>query len=81
MNYMEFRQKLATDADFKAKFSNCETVEELIKAAAGEGYSFTADDIRNNTEVLPEELAMVAGGLSLASAFSSESSIAADIWN
>ena len=66
MNYMDFRKKLATDRDFAAKFNDCATVEALVKAAVREGYSFTAEEVRNNTEILPEELATVAGGVSIA---------------
>ena len=66
MNYIDFRKKLATDQDFAAKFNDCATVEALVKAAAREGYSFTAEEVRNNTEILPEELATVAGGVSIA---------------
>ena len=67
MNYIDFRKKLVADADFAKKFSGAKTPAELIKLAAAEGYIFTEDDIKNNTELLPEELEMSAGGAICAS--------------
>ena len=64
MNYLDFRRKLAADPEFGAKFKDCRTPEALVEAAAKEGFEFTLDDIRNNTEILPEELENVAGGVS-----------------
>ena len=80
MDYMDFRRRLVKDAAFRAKFDGCETLEALIEAAAREGYSFTAEDVRNNTELLPEEVATVAGGfhdfeLKTVSAFDMEAKI------
>ena len=69
MNYMDFRKRVAGDAAFRAKFDGCKTLEALIEAAAREGYSFTADEVRNNTELLPEELTTAAGGINAAKAF------------
>ena len=63
VHYRDFRAKLATDRDFAAKFKDCATVEALVEAAAREGYGFTAEEVRNNTEILPEELALTTGGL------------------
>ena len=62
MNYIDFRKKLVADADFAKKFSATKNPAELIKLAAAEGYTFTEDDIKNNTELLPEELEKTAGG-------------------
>ena len=75
MNYMDFRKKLAGDAAFRAKFDGCKTLEALIEAAAREGYSFTADEVRDNTELLPEELMTAAGGLNVANAFNPDRKI------
>ena len=75
MNYMDFRKKLATDRDFAAKFNDCATVEALVKAAAREGYSFTAEEVRNDTDVLPEELSAAAGGINVANAFGQDPKI------
>lgn len=75
MNYMDFREKLAQDAAFRAKFDGCETLDALIEAAAKEGYTFTAEEVRNNTELLPEELTTMAGGINAANAFNPERKI------
>ena len=75
MNYMDFRKKLAGDAAFRAKFDGCKTLEALIEAAAREGYSFTADEVRDNTELLPEELTTAAGGLNVDKAFNPDRKI------
>ena len=69
MNYMDFRKRVAGDAAFRAKFDGCKTLEALIEAAAREGDSFTADEVRNNTDVLPEELSLSAGGLLVCPAY------------
>lgn len=63
MDYKDFRRKLSTDTEFARKFDGCETLEALIAAAAREGYSFTVEDIKNDTDLLPEEVAFVAGGV------------------
>ena len=77
MNYVDFRKRLAGDAAFRAKFEGCETLDALIEAAAREGYSFTADEVRNNTELLPEELTTAAGGINAANAFNPDRKIVA----
>ena len=69
MDYMDFRKKLATDRDFAAKFIEYNTPEALVTAAAAEGYIFTAEDIKNNTNILPEELSIAAGGINAANTF------------
>ena len=68
MNYIDFRKKLVADDDFAKKFAGCKTPADLIKAAAAEGFTFTEDDIKNNTELLPEELEKSAGGSYIISA-------------
>ena len=62
MDYIEFRKKIATDDDFAKKFTDAKDPATLIKLAAAEGFNFTEDDIKNNTEILPEELEKSAGG-------------------
>ena len=69
MKYMDFRKRLAQDAAFRARFEGCETLDALIEAAAKEGYTFTAEEVRNNTELLPEELTTATGGIKAANAF------------
>lgn len=81
MTYMDFRKKLVTDKDYAAKFKDCATVEELVEAAGRDGYSFTAEEVRSTTDILPEELAVVAGGVSIArGVFGQGPSIAASVW-
>ncbi len=75
MNYVDFRKRLAGDAAFRAKFEGCETLDALIEAAAREGYSFTAEEVRNDTDVLPEELSAAAGGINVANAFGQDPKI------
>ena len=58
---MDFKKKLLADNEFAAKFADYKTVEALIEAAAKEGYTFTAEDMKN-AEILPEEIEKVAGG-------------------
>ena len=67
MNYMDFKKKVLSDETFAAKFADCKTPEDLVAAAAKEGYTFTVEDIKNNTELLPEELENAAGGWGIAS--------------
>lgn len=67
MNYAEFRQKLVADKDFAGKFAGCKSPADLVAAAAKEGFTFTEADIKNNTELLPEELEKAAGGSWIAS--------------
>ena len=62
MDFKDFRKKLAADHDFAEKFRDCETLEALIEAAAREGYSFTVEDIRSDTDLLPEEVMLASGG-------------------
>lgn len=63
MDFMDFRKKVATDRSFAAKFSSCASEDELIRAAAAEGYVFTAEDIKNNTVLLDEEMEKATGGI------------------
>ena len=67
MNYADFRKKLVADLDFAKKFADCKTPADLVKVAAEEGFIFSEDDIKNNTELLPEELEKAAGGSWIAS--------------
>ncbi|MBR5337252.1 MAG: Nif11-like leader peptide family RiPP precursor [Lachnospiraceae bacterium] len=62
MNYIDFKKKVINDKSFAGKFKDCKDLPALIEAAAREGYIFTEDDVKNNTELLPEELASAAGG-------------------
>lgn len=65
MGVREFKEKIAADSDFAAKFENVSTAEELVELATKEGYSFTVEDVKNNTELIDAELEAVAGGASI----------------
>lgn len=65
MGVKEFKEKIVADKDFAAKFENIETAEELVKKASEEGFNFTVDDVKKNTELIDEELETVAGGASI----------------
>lgn len=71
MNFIDFRRRLAKDTEFRTKFENCDTLDLLIETAANEGYIFTAEEVGKSTDLLPEELENVVGGLSAKRAFSS----------
>ena len=65
MTLMDFKKKLVSDKEFAKKYAGIESPAELIKAAAADGFIFTEDDIKNDTELLPEELEKSAGGIKL----------------
>ncbi len=61
-NLVDFRKAIVADKAFAKKFAACKTAEALVEAAAKEGFIFTVADIKNNTDLLPEELEKAAGG-------------------
>ncbi|MBR5337253.1 MAG: Nif11-like leader peptide family RiPP precursor [Lachnospiraceae bacterium] len=63
MNYIDFKKKVLNDQSFAEKFKDCKDLPALIEAAAKEGFVFTEEDVKNNTELLPEEMASAAGGV------------------
>ena len=65
MGVREFKEKIAADQAFAAKFENVKTAEELVKIAAEEGFNFTVDDVKSNTELIDAELEAVAGGATI----------------
>ena len=65
MSFAEFKEKLAADPEFAKKFADIKSVDELIDAAAKEGYTFTAEDIKNSAELSDEEIESAAGGASV----------------
>lgn len=62
MDLNAFKKKMAEDSSFRAKFAGCKTPEDLIAAAAKEGYKFTVADISAAAKLSPEELQKAAGG-------------------
>lgn len=62
MGFKEFKEKVLGDKAFAEKFKKVTSPEELVKLAAAEGYSFTVEDVKNNTELTDAELDAAAGG-------------------
>jgi predicted ribosomally synthesized peptide with nif11-like leader len=60
-----FKEKIIKDEAFAKKFENVGTPEGLVSAAKAEGFDFTVEDVKNNTELTEIELSAVAGGASI----------------
>jgi predicted ribosomally synthesized peptide with nif11-like leader len=58
----EFKEKVAADEAFAAKFKDVKSAEELVEIAAKEGFTFTVDDITESTELSDDDLEAAAGG-------------------
>ena len=65
MSFAEFKEKLLADPEFAKKFADIKSIDELVDAAAKEGYTFTAEDIKNGSELSDEEIESAAGGASV----------------
>ena len=61
MNYADFKKKVKDDKSFAAKFKEVKNVDALVKAAAAEGYIFTADEVKSEKLTIGD-LDNVAGG-------------------
>jgi predicted ribosomally synthesized peptide with nif11-like leader len=57
-----FKEKIIADEAFGKKFANVKTPEELVSLAKADGFDFTVEDIKNNTDLTDAELSAVAGG-------------------
>lgn len=62
MDYKSFKDRIAKDKAFAKEFEGIEDIKELIAAAEKMGFSFTEEDVRNESELSEKELAAVAGG-------------------
>ena len=62
MDYKSFKDRIRSDKAFSREFEGIEEVKELIAAAKKMGYSFTEEDVRNESILDETELASVAGG-------------------
>jgi predicted ribosomally synthesized peptide with nif11-like leader len=58
----DFKEKVAADEAFAAKFKDVKSAEELVELASKEGFSFTVADVNENSELIDAELEAVAGG-------------------
>lgn len=65
MGFIEFKEKVMKDEAFAAKFKGVSSPAKLVELAKAEGFSFTVEDVKNNTELTSEELESVAGGASI----------------
>ena len=61
MGLKEFNEKIHQDKEFAAKFRDLRTLEDLVAAAAKEGFTFTVDDIKKQTELTDDELDRASG--------------------
>jgi len=62
----DFKEKLIQDEAFAKKFEGADTPEKVVSIAKTEGFNFTVEDVKNNTELTDVELKAVAGGGSIA---------------
>jgi len=65
MGVKEFKEKIIADPAFAAKFADVKSVEDLVTLAKKEGFVFTVEDVKNNTELTTAELEEAAGGAAL----------------
>jgi len=65
MGVKEFKEKIIADPAFAAKFANVKSAEELVSLAKKEGFTFTVEDVKNNTELTAAELEGAAGGATI----------------
>ncbi len=65
MGVKEFKEKVMQDEAFAAKFKDAKTPEAVVAIAVQEGFTFTVEDIKNNTELTDAELESAAGGDSI----------------
>ena len=64
MTWSDFKSRIDADDEFRALFEELESMEEIIEAAEKHGYTFTAEDVQDDTELTLEDLAAVTGGTS-----------------
>ncbi|MDR1916289.1 MAG: Nif11-like leader peptide family RiPP precursor [Synergistaceae bacterium] len=62
--FKEFKERVMSDKSFEEKIKSLKSVEEAVELGRAEGYSFTVDDVKNNSELTEAELTAVAGGIS-----------------
>ena len=65
MGLKEFKEKIMRDEAFAKKFEGVTTPEDLVAKASAEGFTFTVDDVKNNSELTEAELQATAGGKSI----------------
>lgn len=65
MGLKEFKEKIIKDEAFAKKFEDVTSPEDLVSKASAEGFTFTVDDVKNNSELTEAELDAAAGGKSI----------------
>ena len=58
----EFKEKLAQDEAFAAEAGECRNLDDVIAFAEEHGYTLTAEEVEELTDVSEEDVAKVAGG-------------------
>ncbi len=65
MGLKEFKERIMTDEAYAKKYIDISSPEDLVEIASEDGYTFTVDDVKNNTELTDAELEAAAGGRSI----------------
>lgn len=65
MGFLEFKEKVMKDKAFAVKFKDVTSPAKLVELAKAEGFTFTEEDVKNNTELTGAELESVAGGATI----------------
>jgi predicted ribosomally synthesized peptide with nif11-like leader len=60
--FKEFKEKILGDKAFAAKVKALKSLEAAVELGKQEGYVFTINDVKSNSELTEAELAAVAGG-------------------
>jgi predicted ribosomally synthesized peptide with nif11-like leader len=60
--FKEFKERVLSDKAFGEKVKALKSLEAAVELGKEEGYVFTVDDVKNNSELTEAELAAVAGG-------------------
>ena len=60
-----FKEKLKQDAAFAEEAKKCRSFDELIDFASEQGFDLSAEEIEELTDLRPDELSGVAGGMSI----------------
>ena len=62
MDYKSFKDRIAKDKVFAKEFEGIEDIKKLIAEAEKKGFSFTEEDVRNESTLSESDLLSVAGG-------------------
>ena len=62
MDYKSFKDRIAKDKAFAKEFDGIEDIKKFIAEAEKKGFSFTEEDVRNDSALSESDLLSVAGG-------------------